>query len=188
MPRPSGHEPQRDAVLMHPLAGEWPIATMDVDAAPTTLSVPKPMDMEDLRTQLRQSPSPAPTTEASHIPRLPAEYHISPPIPKPMDIQTSPSSPVIGQAVSDAAMEKVQVLPDIQQPMDIPPPSSRPIIQYFRKRRNDNRQVMFAGRDTHADALGAVTEKTRLVEQLDLTTRRIIENKDQKISDLQAQV
>jgi hypothetical protein len=63
------------------------------------------------------------------------------------------------------------------------PHGRRPIIRYNQKRRNDGSRVMVARRDTHA-----FTEKTRLVEQLDLTTRKIIENKDQKISELEAQV
>lgn len=39
-------------------------------------------------------------------------------------------------------------------------------------------------KDTRVD----VTEKTCLIEQLDMTTRKIIEEKDQKIMELQNQV
>jgi hypothetical protein len=67
------------------------------------------------------------------------------------------------------------------------------MIQFSRKRRNDSSWVKAIRRDAHADALGtdarvAVIEKTRLVEQLDLTTRKIINEKDEKITELQTQV
>ena len=150
MPRPLGHEPQRAAVFMHPLAGEWPLATMDIDAAPTVLSVPKPMDMEALRAQLHrlESPSsdkPAPTAEA-----------------------------------------RASKSPDLKA-------VRKPTIQSIRKRQNDGSRITAARRDTPTDTLGTgarvpVTEKTRLVEQMDLTTRKFIEMKDREITELQAQV
>jgi hypothetical protein len=109
---------------MHPLAEEWPIATMDVDAAPTAPLVPKPMDMEAFHTQFHQLPSldkPAPTAEASQNPdpiaarihMLPGECRIFSPTPKPMDIpppvqMSHSSSPSIAQPVSDVAILTVE--------------------------------------------------------------------------------
>jgi hypothetical protein len=101
----------------------------------------------------------------------------------------TPSSPVIVSPISDAALAQAQA-PDIQQsmtpiqvfPFKAQPPGHRPILQ-IPKRRNDHSRVMVA-----TNALGAITEKTRIVEQPDLITRRIIEIKDQKISQLEAQV
>ena len=63
------------------------------------------------------------------------------------------------------------------------PHGHRPMVKYTPKRRNDRSRFMFT-----TDALGPIIEKTRLVEQSDLTTRKIIEDKDQKISELEAQV
>jgi hypothetical protein len=113
------------------------------------------------------------------------QYSIFPPTPKPMDIpppvQMSRSpSPVIAQPVLDAVMLT------IERP-------HKPMIQLSGKRRNGDSRVTVVGQDTHADALEtdarvAVVKKTRLVEQLDLTTRKIINEKDQKIVELQTQV
>lgn len=197
---------------MHPLAGERSIATMDVDVAPTAPSVPKPMDIEALRTQLHQWPSlekPAPTAEASRNPdpiaarihMLPGECHN---IPPPVQVSHS-SSPSIAQPVSDLTMpavEQAQFSTAVQQ--SIPAESTslshmppgyghRRLIKFSRKRYNDSSRVKAVGRDAHADALGtdareAIIEKTRLVEQLDLTTRKIINEKDEKITELEAQV
>ena len=114
--------------------------------------------------------------------------HISSPILMP------PSSLVI--APPDEA--RVQTPAQGLQPINFPPPiqmspalfpaiaqphGHRPMVKYTPKRRNDRSRFMFT-----TDALGPIIEKTRLVEQSDLTTRKIIEDKDQKISELEAQV
>jgi hypothetical protein len=112
---------------------------------------------------------------------------IQPSMNIPPPIQISHSSPVITPPISDAAISQAQA-PDIQQSMNNPPPmfqfkaqppSHRPML-HMPRRRNDRSRVMVAT-DT-------ITEKTRLVEQPDLITRKIIEIKDQKISQLEAQV
>lgn len=65
----------------------------------------------------------------------------------------------------------------------------RPMIQLSGKRSNYGSRITFVGQDTHADDLKTdAVIKTRLVEQLDLTTRKIINEKDQKIVELQTQV
>ena len=74
------------------------------------------------------------------------------------------------------------------------------MMNQISNRRNDDSRVIRGEADdlrrvTENDSkrvtendMRRVTEKTRLVEQLDMTTRKIIENKDQKISELEAQV
>ena len=86
------------------------------------------------------------------------------------DDQSSASnthSPIIAKPNSDAA-------PKFQ-------------FQVNTKRRN-NSHIENSTRNTHTDAPNPVAEKTRLIEQLDFTTRRILEGKDQKISELQSEV
>ena len=151
---------------------------MDVDPV---LSVPKPLDTEALHTQLHQMPSSDKPSSSPVIAQPISDAAM-------LTVDQAQTSPVIAQPVLDAAMEQS----DIQQPVPAEstshwhmPHGHRPMIQYIQKRRHDGSRVMVAGRDTHANVL---TEKTRLVEQLDLTTRKIIEKKDQKISELQAQV
>jgi hypothetical protein len=177
-----------------------PIATMDIDAASTAPSVPKPIDMEALSTQLHQSPSldkPAevsknPDPIAARIHTLSGECSISPPIPKPINIpppvQMSPSS-----SPSTAMLTVQQPNPAESTSVSHMSHGLRQMIQFSRKRRNDSSRVKAVRRDAHADSLGtdarvAVIEKTRLVEQLDLTTRKIINEKDERIMELQTQV
>ena len=86
------------------------------------------------------------------------------------DDQSSASnthSPIIAKPNSDAA-------PKFQ-------------FQVNTKRRN-NSHIKNSTRNTHTDAPDPVAEKTRLVEQLDFTTRRILEGKDQRILELQSEV
>jgi hypothetical protein len=175
---------------------------MDVDATPTAPSVPKPLDIEALHNQFHQSPSldvPNPTPEASQ--------GILPPI------QTSdPPSAVTAQPVPDAAVltpdaavltvEQAKILTAAPTELTAPseqtsfprftfgmPYSQKPTNQLSRKRRNDS-WFKATRRDTHTDANVevTVTEKARLVEQQDLITRKIIEEKDEKITELEAQV
>jgi len=247
VPRPLGDGSQRDAIFMHPLAGEWPI-----DTAPTAMSVPKPMDIEAIHARSHQSPppdkpapttdKPAPTTdiEAVHSqshqsppPDKPAEFPISPPaptvlsVPQPMDLEApyirlnrslSPDKPV-PTAEAPQSLACIDTLPgefpiSPPTPVNIPLPPiqmstssapvpaqpvsdaasptpqlrDKPIIQFIQRRHNIGSRVKVIRRDTHADTLESVAEKTRLVEQPDLTTRRIIENKDRMISELESQV
>jgi hypothetical protein len=98
-------------------------------------------------------------------------------------------SQMVAPPVSDAPMEQDQNSAQIiAQPFSNAAIQNLPKIQFLSKRRNDDSRVMIARRNTHANAPRAVTEKTRLVEQLDLTTRKIMDHKDSTISELQAQV
>jgi hypothetical protein len=139
---------------------------------------------------------------------VPAQIIAKPVSDAAMEQVQAPDIPsqIIAHAVSDAAMEQIQA-PDIPSPVqtsDLNIPSSHnpvrfgsrfgsshpnlPKIQFFSTHNDDSRVIVTGKRKTHDDGQRAVTEKTRLVEQLDLTTRMVIENKDHKISELQAQV
>ena len=198
VPRPLQQE-QNPAIFVHPLAKEWPIAATG-DAPPGESPIlpptPKPVDIPPQIHSFSSSPVLAnPLSDASmEEDTLPGEFPISnPPTPKPMDIPPpiQASSPVLAQPVQEASMEPSPVIATKRKPapnanlptprpIDIPPPiqTSTPKIQFLERRRNDGRRFV-----THS-----FSEKTRLVEQLDLTTRRIMENKDNKISELEAQV
>jgi hypothetical protein len=118
------------------------------------------------------------------VPNLP-----SPVISQPVLDAAVPNlpSPVISQPVSDAAMEQATDNPPLfSQPVSDAAVPKFPKIQFLQNRHNG--RITAARRGTNAGGLRGVTEKTRLVEQLDLTTRRIIEHKDHKISELEAQV
>ncbi|KAF8870702.1 hypothetical protein CPB84DRAFT_1855410 [Gymnopilus junonius] len=161
VPRPLGHELQRAHVFMHPLAAEQSIVTMEVNAAPAThLTSPS-------------QPTPTPETTAALM------HTIQPPIQFP--------SPVMAQ--SGSVPEPTSTPPQFQTSL------SRDQVPMVRKRLAESNTsrgtVMRKNTGVQPPRMRpreAATEKTCLIEQLDLTTRKIIKEKDEQIAKLQAQV
>jgi hypothetical protein len=166
--------------VIAPLVLDAAIAQAQAPDIQPSMNIPPPIQIS------HSSPVIAPLVLDAAIAQAQAP-DIQPSMNIPPPIQISHSSPVITPPISDAAISQAQA-PDIQQSMNNPPPmfqfkaqppSHRPML-HMPRRRNDRSRVMVAT-DT-------ITEKTRLVEQPDLITRKIIEIKDQKISQLEAQV
>ncbi|KAF8881965.1 hypothetical protein CPB84DRAFT_1851432 [Gymnopilus junonius] len=183
VPRPLGHELQRAHVFMHPLAAEQSIATMEVNAAPATPSVPMPMDLESIYAQSQQvtspsQPTPTPETTAALMHTIPGEYPSSPSIPSPpnpTNIQPPIQFPSPVMAQSGSVPELTSTPPQFQTSL------SRDQSRNSQRKNTGVQPPRMRPRE-------AATEKTRLIEQLDLTTRKIIEEKDEQIAKLQAQV
>ncbi|KAF8879901.1 hypothetical protein CPB84DRAFT_1751555 [Gymnopilus junonius] len=197
VPRPLGHELQRAHVFMHPLAAEQSIATMEVNAAPATPSVPMPMDLESIYAQSQQvtspsQPTPTPETTAALMHTIPGEYPSSPSIPSPpnpTNIQPPIQFPSPVMAQSGSVPEPTSTPPQFQTSL------SRDQVPMVRKRlaESNTSRGTVTRKNTGVQPprmrpREAATEKTRLIEQLDLTTRKIIEEKDEQIAKLQAQV
>ena len=177
VPRPLRHQEQRPATLVHPLAA--------TEQDPSQVLAPPISDalMEQDR---------APDTHSQIIPVSDAPMEQDP--NSVQDIHTEPAaikqdqapdthSQIVEPPVSDAPMEQGQ---NPAQNFVFPNTPIRDLrkTHLLPKRRYDNSRTI-TRRDT---APRAVTEKTRLVEQLDMTTRKIMDHKDNTISELEAQV
>ncbi|KDR79748.1 hypothetical protein GALMADRAFT_136359 [Galerina marginata CBS 339.88] len=195
VPRPIRHEPERATVFMHPLAMERPIShlkPMEVDVhsvIPPVPSVPKPIDIGSLQAAIEKATperSQAPNSLSTSIEGTSASHHVTPSAPKPMDPQPQFTFPVIAQAIHSAPESM-----DSQNPLPSPPfIFEGTATSHAASMGQDQNTPYKRGRtaEPRKRRIPEATEKTRLVEQPDLTTRDIIEKKEQIIAELRAQV
>jgi hypothetical protein len=243
VPRPFRHEAQHPAILVHPLARQWPVASAGLPApnaeasqslaiapaipfqiaaqpvsdaaieqdqaqgAPSQIVAPQnsdaPMEQDqnsaqDIHTQIIAEPA---EIEQDRAPNTHSQIVASPVSNAPMEQDQNSVQDIHTQIIAEPAAIEQDQAPNTHSQIVASPVSNAPMEQdqnsaqdivfsntatqnlrkmkFLSKRRYDNGRII-TGR--------AVTEKTRLVEQLDLTTRKIMDHKDSTISELQAQV